>query len=266
MIGEDGDDFSRLRLESASIAEDPGRLADEANAVPLFGGTRVISVRVSGNRPIDKAVAAVLDAPPRDAWIVLTAGELRKTSPLRKLCETSSGAWAIGAYADTDRDLDRIIDEETAAAGLTIAADARNALKGLIGADRMISRAEVRKLCLYATGTAGITLEDVRAIIGDAGAFALDESIDAMVSGDSSALDLAYRRLVSSGTPGVVIAGAVLRHLNFLEKARAAVDSGDTAESAVRRAIPPIYPFSRQAALPGRARRGRRRAQRAPWP
>jgi DNA polymerase-3 subunit delta len=246
-VGTDPDGFSRLRLESGDIADDPGRLADEAHAVPMFGGSRAIVVRVSGNRPIDKAVAAALAAPPRDAWIVLTAGELRKTSPIRKLCETHKGAWAIATYADSDRELDRIIDEETAAAGLTIADGARNALRSLIGSDRLISRSEVRKLCLYAEGGGNIGLDDVRAVIGDAAAIATDESIDAMAAGDAAALDLAYRRLVSSGTPGVVIAGAALRHFNFLEKARAAVDGGDSPESAARRAIPPIYPYSRQA-------------------
>jgi DNA polymerase III subunit delta len=249
VIGADGDDFSRLRLESSDVADNPGRLADEAHAVPMFGGSRVILVRVSGNRPVDKAVAAILDRPPRDTWVVLTAGELRKTSPIRKLCEASKEAWAIGTYADTDRELDRVIDEETKAARLAIAADARDALRGLIGSDRLISRSEVRKLCLYAEGKDEITLADVRSVIGDAAAFATDESIDAMAAGDATALDLAYRRLVTSGTPGVVIAGAALRHFNFLEKARAAVDTGDSPESAVRRAIPPIYPFSRQSAV-----------------
>jgi DNA polymerase-3 subunit delta len=69
-----------------------------------------------------------------------------------------------------------------------------------------------------------------------------------MAGGNAAALDRGYRRLVSSGTPGFVVAGAALRHFNFLQKARAAVDGGDTPESAVRRAIPPIF-FARQAAV-----------------
>lgn len=249
VMGPNADPLAHVRFESAALADDPPRLADEAHAVPLFGGTRVISVRVAGNRPIDKAVAMILDAPPQDSWIVLSAGDLRKSSPLRKLCEANRGAWSIPSYADTDRDLDRVIDEETKNAGLAIAAEARTALKGLIGSDRMISRSEIQKLCLYAAGSDGIGIDDVRAVIGDAGTFALDETIDAMAAGDTVALDRGYRRLVSSGTPGVVVAGAALRHFNFLEKARAAVDGGETPDGIVRRAVPPIYPFSRQTAV-----------------
>jgi DNA polymerase-3 subunit delta len=244
-----GKDGEHLRLDMAALSEDPGRLVDEANSIPMFGGRRAISLRVSGNRSIEGALEALLAAPPRDAWVIVIAGELKKTSPLRKLAEASGGAWAIPCYADTARDLDRLIDDETKAFGVTIAAEARAVLKSLIGSDRLMSRAEVQKLCLYALGSPAITVDDVRALIGDGGASALDETIDAAASGDSATLDRGYRRLVSSGTPGFVVAGAALRHFNMLEKARARVDGGENPDAAVRSAIPPIYPFSRQPAV-----------------
>jgi DNA polymerase-3 subunit delta len=246
IVGEDGE---HIRFDPAWLSENPGRLADEANAIPMFGGNRAISLRVSGNRAVEGAVEAVLEAPPQDSWIVVIAGDLRKTSPLRKLAESSAAGWAIPCYADTGRDLDRVIDEETRAAKLTIAGDAREALKGLIGSDRMISRSEIQKLTLYAADKGAITLADVRDLVGDTGASDTDDTIDAVADGDAAVLDLGYRRLVAGGTPSFLIAGAALRHFNFLQKARAAMDKGENPESLVRRAVPPIYPFSRQSAV-----------------
>jgi DNA polymerase-3 subunit delta len=248
VVGKDGDPLAHVRLDSAAIADDPGRLADEANAIPLFGGNRAISIKVQGNRSIEDALAAILSAPPVDAWIVIAAGELRKTAPLRKICEIQAGAAAVPCYADQDRDLDRLIDEETKSAGLTIAPEARTALKALIGSDRLISRSEVQKLCLYAADAGTISLADVRALVGDAGAFAIDETLDALALGDSAGFDRGYRRLIATGTPGFVVAGAALRHFNFLQKARAAFDAGRSAETLVQRAIPPIF-FARQKAV-----------------
>jgi DNA polymerase-3 subunit delta len=244
-----GKDGEHLRLDMAALSEDPGRLVDEANSIPMFGGQRAISLRVSGNRSIEDALAALLATPPKDSWVIVIAGELRKSSPLRKLVEESRNAWAVPCYADTARDLDRLIDDETRAAGVAIAPEARELLKTLIGSDRLMSRAEVQKLCLYAIGSPGITADDVRALIGDGGVAALDETVDALASGDAAALDRGYRRLVSSGTPGFVVAGAAQRHFNFLEKARAALDDGQSPDSVVRSAVPPIYPFSRQPAV-----------------
>jgi DNA polymerase-3 subunit delta len=235
VLGPAPDPLGLVRIESAAIAEDPPRLADEANAVPLFGGQRVILVRLAGNRPIQSAVEAVLAAPPLDSWVVITAGEQRKGSGLRRICENGKGAAAIACYTDGDRDLDRIIDEETRNAGLTISPDARAALRGLIGSDRLISRSEIGKLCLYAADAGAITIDDVRAVIGDAAAFAMDEAVDAAANGDAAALDRSYRRLLASGTPGAVIAGAAQRHFNFLQKARADFQAGTSPEEIVRR-------------------------------
>ena len=236
VVGSASDPFGVVRIESAAIAEDPARLADEAHAVPLFGGQRVISVRLSGNRPIQSAVEAILATPPVDSWILITAGEQRKGSGLRRICENAKGAAAVPCYTDGDRDLDRIIDEETRNAGLAISPDARAALRGMIGSDRMISRSEVGKLCLYAADAGTIGIDDVRAIIGDASAFAMDEAVDAAANGDALALDRSYRRVVASGTPGSVIAGATLRHFNFLQRARAEYESGTSPGDIVARA------------------------------
>jgi DNA polymerase-3 subunit delta len=238
VIGKSGDPFALVRMESSEVADDPARLADEAHAVPLFGGGggRVIILRLAGPRPIITAVEAILAAPPVDSWVVITAGEQRKTSALRKLCESNKGAAAIACYADSARDLDRVIDEETKASGLTIAPEARAALRELIGADRMASRAEIAKLCLYAADAGAITIDDVRALIGDGAAFATDEVTDAAAAGDAAGLDRAYRRLLAAGTSASTIVGAVVRHFNFLQKARAAVDAGASAESVATRA------------------------------
>jgi DNA polymerase-3 subunit delta len=247
VTGATDDPFSHVRLEAADIADDPARLADEAHAVPLFGGRRAITVRVSGNRSIIPALEPILDVPPVDSWIVVTAGELKKTAPLRKLCEASRNAAAIACYADGAKDLDRIIDEETARAGLAIAGDARTMLRGLLGSDRLASRSEVSKLCLYAAGKSGaIDVADVAAIIGDAAAFETEEAIDALALGDSDAFDRTFRRLVASGTPGSVIGGAAQRHFTQLHQARAAHDAGRSAEAAVAMMRPPVF-YQRKA-------------------
>lgn len=248
VLGEDGDPFAHVCLDSSAIADDPGRLADEANAVPLFGGRRVITVQLSGARSIQAAVEAVLAAPPVDSWVVIAAGDQRKGSALRKLCETHPRAAAIACYADSDSDLDRLIDEETRRAGLTIGADARTALKGLIGADRMASRSEVVKLCLYAADAGTITVDDVRAVIGDAAASDMDDVLDAAALGDAAALDRGFRRLRAGGVPGAVVVGAAQRHFNFLQKARAACDAGATPDAVVARASPPVF-FQRRNAV-----------------
>jgi DNA polymerase-3 subunit delta len=248
VTGASDDPFARLRFEASAIADDPGRLADEAHAVPLFGGRRVIIVRLSGNVRIESAIAALLDDPPVDSWILIAAGDLRKTSPIRKLAESSRGAAAIACYADEGRDLDRLIDEALEAGGQRIGSEARDLLRSLIGGDRLASRGELQKLSLFAGDGAEITADDVRALIGDASAFDVEEVVDAAALGETATVARTYRRLIAGGTPGFVILGAAVRHFNFLHRACAARERGDSADFIVGRAVPPIF-YKRRATV-----------------
>jgi DNA polymerase-3 subunit delta len=104
----------------------------------------------------------------------------------------------------------------------------------------------VQKLCLYADGQGEITVDDVEKIIGDASPFEVDEAIDALALGDADSFARAWRRLIATGTPGFVVAGAAIRHFNFLHRARAAFDAGERTSDLVARAMPPVF-FKRRA-------------------
>ena len=120
--------------------------------------------------------------------------------------------------------------------------------QSLIGGDRLASRGELQKLALYAEGSGEVSLADVRAVIGDASAMDVDEVVDAAAGGDATAVARTYRRLVSAGTPSFVILGAIIRHFGFLHRARAAMERGDSADSVVARAVPPVF-FQRRPAV-----------------
>src|SRR5688572_29825944 len=110
VTGSGDDPFAVTRLESDAVALDPGRLSDEARAGSLFGGTRAVRVRVAGYRPILPALEPLLEDPPRGCFVILEAGDLKKTAPLRRRCESARTGVAIACFADTCRDLDRLIE------------------------------------------------------------------------------------------------------------------------------------------------------------
>uniref|UniRef100_UPI003BA974C8 DNA polymerase III subunit delta n=1 Tax=Stappia sp. TaxID=1870903 RepID=UPI003BA974C8 len=236
------DPFSLVKLDGGDVASDPARLIDEAMTVPLFGGRRVVWVRDGAGRNLSPAVEPLLgQIDPATAFVVIEAGDLKKGTGLRKKIEGDRQAVAIACYADAERDLDRMIDQEVTGAGLSISREARQALLGLLGADRLASRGEVRKLCLYAHGRERIETADVEAIIGEASAFAVDELIDATALGRIDTLDHGLERLEATGQRPDVIAGAALRHFQFLARARAVVDRGVSPAQVVDGARPPIF-------------------------
>ncbi|HMK78622.1 MAG TPA: DNA polymerase III subunit delta [Xanthobacteraceae bacterium] len=243
-VDDPNDPFALVRLDGDVVAADPARLVDEATTIPLFGSRRAIRLR-AGNRNIVPAVEAVLAAPLRDCRIVIEAGDLRRGAPLRNLCERHKAAVALPCYADAGRDLARLIDEELRAAALTISPDAREALLPLLGGDRRASRAELRKLTLYAHGRGEIEVDDVLAVVADASALGLDALLDAAFAGRLGEVEKEFAKTAVAGTSAVTIIGAALRQIERLHVLRLEVESG-TSASAVVEAVQPAIHFRRK--------------------
>ncbi len=237
-----------MKLEAADVVADPSRLIDEALTIPLFGGRRVIWVKDCGGKNMVPAVDPLLKEAGQIALVVLEAGDLKKTAAFRKQIETHKTATAVPCYQDGTRDVDRLIDEEARLAGLSVSREARHALHELLGADRLASRGELRKLCLYAHGKERIETSDITAIMGDASAFAMDELIDAAATGDLATVDHGLERLEAAGSSIDQIANATLRHFLLLHRLRAMHDRGIAAHQLVERAQPPIF-FQRRDAI-----------------
>ncbi|MBB3950982.1 DNA polymerase III subunit delta [Aureimonas jatrophae] len=230
------DPFSSVTLQADELERDIGRLFDEARTVSMFGGRRLIRVKGAGNgRNLSDAVADLADNPPEGATVVIEAGDLKKSAGLRLNAERGRGAMALPCYQDEGRSLDRMIDEELGEAGLSIDRAARETLRARLGANRLASRGEVRKLALYALGRRTVTEEDVEAIVGDVSADTVDETVDAAASGEVRLLPGLVERLTGAGTSIFQLQGALLRHFQTLQAMRAEVERGTPVPAVVER-------------------------------
>lgn len=249
VAGPVDDPFTLVRLSGSDLTGGNGaRLIDEALTVSMFGGRRVVWLRDPGRANLQAAVEPLFEIADLTSLVVIEAGDLKRGTGLRKRFDEHPRAVAIECRADDAQALGKLIDEETRLAGLAIDTDARDALEALLGADRLASRGEVRKLCLYAHGRGRITADDVAAIVGDASAFAIDELIDAVAGGDLDTADRVLGKLEMSGTPAHVAGLMITRHFHLLQRARAEVDAGQRPESVVERTQPPIF-FKRRPAV-----------------
>lgn len=243
-VEDPNDPFALVRLEGDDLASSPARLSEEAHTIPLFGGRRAIWVK-AGSRNFAPAVEPLLDAGLKDCRIVIEAGDLRRTAPLRTMCEKAKSAAAIACYEDDEQDLVRLIEQEMRDAKLAIEPDARSVLVSLLGGDRQASRSEIRKLTLYAHGRERIGVEDVLAVVADASALALDEVVDAAFAGRPGDTETHFAKTLDAGTSSGTVVYAALRHVTQLHKARLAIDGGERTDAALYSFVPPVH-FSRK--------------------
>jgi DNA polymerase III subunit delta len=253
LVDGDPDPLRLVRLEGDAVARDPGALADEAYAVSMFGGARVIWIDAQA-RDLLAALEPLFARPPTDCAIVVKAGQLRKGTGLRAAFETSPISAAIECYSDDASTLETLIDAEARAAGLSIAPDARAALVALTGADRQTTRGEIAKLMLYARGKSPVTAEDVEAIVSDAGPSNLDEVVDQALLGDLPAVETSLTRFFHEGGEGDLLMIRLVQRLQLLHRLRLEMDQGRSFDSACQ-ALFVKLPFGARRALARQAER-----------
>ncbi len=242
LSGGGDDPFSLVKLDAGMVASDSRRLADEAYTVSLFGGRRTLWIRDAGGRAnIVPGLQPLFNKPPQDAVIVIDAGDLKKTAPLRTLFEKHAQARAIPCYVDDEDAVGRLVDHMAREAGLQVASDARKMLTGLLGGDRLITRGELDKLMLYARGQGRIEIEDVEAVVGEGASFGMDEVLDAAATGDLTGLGLALERAASNDVGAQTLLIAALRHFQALDQARIVVEAGTPPAQVVEGMRPPVF-------------------------
>lgn len=244
------DPFTVIRMEGDEVEQTPGKLLDEALTISMFGGKRLIWLRnVLGHKGITDIIKHLAVKPPQDTIILIEAGDLKKGAALRTAIENSSAAMALPCYSDDARGIDGVIDDVLSAANLLISGDARQLLRISLGGDRLATRGELEKLCLYVKGKSRIELDDVHASVGDVSVTSTDEILDAILLGDMKSFNNSFDRLVKSGTPPFLILNAAMRQFQQLQLMRHSVDVERRAPGAIiANARPPIF-FSRRKLL-----------------
>ncbi len=274
VAGDADDPFRVTTLSGAEVLADPARLADEAAALSLTGGRRVVRLTDAGDA-LAKPLGGVLDGAPGDALIIVEAGALAKRAALRKLFEPARLGAAIACYADEGSGLAEVVRETLAAHGLRASRDALAYLVGNLGGDRGLTRRELEKLALYmgpveggpvdgspgdgspgdgspvdgspVDGSPGdgalrvVSLADAAACVGDGSGLELDDAALAAADGDYAMVDRAVSRLYLEGVSPVAVLRATARHFQRLHLAAARREAGASTEQAMAALRPPVF-------------------------
>lgn len=242
VAGSLDDPFRVAVLEAAEHI----RLSEEATALSLTGGARVVRIRDAGDG-LAAALAQLLDDE-KSSLLVIEAPNITSRSKLRALAEKRPDIAAIPCYPEDGATLAITIREILAADKVSIAPDALNWLTTVLGSDRVATRSEITKLALYAGAGGQISLEDAEATIGDTANLEVEDAVYAATSGDAAITERAITLAIANGAVGVQIIRVALTHLQKMLRAKLTMQNGVTVEEAMRTLRPPIF-FRRSAAF-----------------
>ena len=240
LIGPQGEEEMRLtRIPASDLRKDPALLGDAIKAASFFPGPRVAFVEDANDNAAPAILAALEDWAEGDAQIVVTAGQLKASSKIRKAFEGHPNAYAAAIYNDPpSRDE---IESELAKSGLRdIDRDAMTDLSNLARElDPGDFRQTLEKLALYKIGdTTSVSSEDIINCAPTSTEAELDDVLNIVAEGRAPELGPVLRKLQAQGTNPVSLCIGATRHFRALYTA--ASDPGGAA-AGIARMRPPIF-------------------------
>lgn len=240
LTGPQGEEEMRLtRLPAAEVRRDPAILTDAIKAVGFFPGPRVVFVEDANETHTPAILPALDDWREGDAQVVITAGNLKATSKLRKAFENHKNAYAAAIYDNPPTRAE--IEGELARAGLrNLGPEALHDLSTLATTlDPGDFRQTLEKLVLFKHGDATpATPEDVAAIAPVTIEAEVDDMLDIVAEAKTGEIGPMMQRLRGQGITPVTLCIGLMRHFRTLYSVAAA--PGGVAEG-INRARPPIY-------------------------
>jgi DNA polymerase-3 subunit delta len=227
---------SRFLLSAGSVKADPASLADEAGALNLFGGKRLIWIEPA-TKDIEDGVVALLEGPATESPVVAIAGALAKSSALLKLAEASPDALAFASYAPEGQDAERLVIDLGRRVGLKIAPPVAARIAAAAGNDRAVIGQEVEKLSLYLDASPHSPKEldhdAVDAVGADSAEGDFQGLADLALGGAINQLAEELARLSAGGDVGIPAVRSLQRRVQMLAPARARMERGERVDAAM---------------------------------
>ncbi|THH36622.1 DNA polymerase III subunit delta [Aliishimia ponticola] len=240
LVGPQGEEEMRLtRLPAGEVRKEPSRVLDEIKASGFFPGPRVVFVEDATEQTGPAIFAALEEWAPGDAQIIVTAGQLKATSKLRKAFESSRTAYAAGIYDDppSREEIERILRD----AGIT--APDRDVMTALTDLSRELDPGDFRqtmeKLALYKLNDpAPLGAEDIAACAPASTEADTDDILNIIGEARTPEIGPLMRRLQAQGAQPVFLLISAMRHFRTLHAA--ACDPAGPAQG-MSRMRPPVF-------------------------
>lgn len=221
LLGPAAEEEMRLsRIPAADLRREPALLMDAIKSVGFFPGPRAAFVEGANELIAQIIIDTMGDWQPGDAQIIVTAGELKKTSKLLKVFEGHRNAYAWGIYDDPpDRaEMERLLVETQLRADGPSMAALEDLARSLDPGD---FRQTLEKLSLYKLSDPDtpVSLEDIGACAPASVEAEVDDILNVVAEKDAARIGPLMSRLQSQGVAAVTLSILAMRHFRTLHRA-----------------------------------------------
>lgn len=223
------DPFLVANLSKDRLSEDKGILADEFFSFSMLGGRKLIIIK-----DCDIAAGAALKllcedqnfAKKSENFILIQAGDLDKSSPLRKVAEESAQFAVIACYEDDERIIKRFIENELASKQVKSSPQVIDRLLEKFGKNRQIIQLELEKIMLFLGEKKQLTIELVDSLTQSESEISANEFVMSFAAQKFDVALLQTEKLFKDGYEAITLIRFLSNYLQKLYQSKVELELG----------------------------------------
>jgi len=230
------DPFLVVSLNEKQFDEDRGLLADEFAAISMLGGRKLI--RVDGGNKTTESLKMIFELPKKkdskqqdfriigDNFILITAGDLDKTSSLRKFAEASPYVAVIPCYEDDSATVLATIRQKFKEQNFTFDQEVIEILLNKFSKNRQIILNEIDKLFLFMGQNRHITVDILQENIADIAEISAFQLVEEFANRDAKKTIFFLEKLFSENVSPITIIRFLGNYFSKLSLVRSNIENG----------------------------------------
>lgn len=206
-------DFNVVKISGNQLKEAPFLLSDEGNALSFLGERKLLLVR-DADPYAAEALSLFLQQIKTDAFCLIIAGNLSKSSSLRCLAEKETNILAVACYPDNEREIRHRVFLFFQENNIHVSPDDISLITAKLSDNRLQIKSELHKLLLYLGSRKTLKTEDIYSVLSDTLDANTDELCMAIADGSFEKSDTISRLLLQSGETPVSLIRNLMSYFN----------------------------------------------------
>ncbi|MDR2760871.1 MAG: DNA polymerase III subunit delta [Rickettsiales bacterium] len=232
------DNYLIRDIDQSELKQDKSILSQEFSSTSFFGDRTLITVRLT-ERENDyaKCFGDLLGEKNFGAAgnrILLSAGDLEKSSSLLGIMEKSERAAVVVCYREDEWKMEGFISQELKKYNFAFYSDVVKYLSDSIGRNKQLVENEIRKIDCYKGDDRKLTIDDVKKTTRDLATFDAQDLVNAFCSFNQNELFRLLEKFFREKTPMIMLCRSMISCFLQLQRMRYAMENmGQSAEAAV---------------------------------
>lgn len=222
------DPFLVTNISKERLSEDRGLIADEFFSLSFLGGRKLILVKENDANVLEalKSLFSEKDFSKKsENFILIQAGDLDKSSPLRKSCEDNPYFAAIACYEDDERTIKKFIENELAKNQVKSSFDTISYLFEKFGKNRQIIISELEKIILYLGDKKDLTIDIINKTTAAEAEVSAGEFITSFASQNFNTAIIQAEKLFKDGFEPITLIRFLSNYMQKLYQAKCDIES-----------------------------------------